>query len=247
MLKVVTVSGPSCVGKGPIEKALEEFFCLRLGKVPIIKAKESRPNPRPDEIDKWNDKRYFMYADEIRGLGKGYVKCECREFPQAASLDEIAKAARSNEHDAIYIEAYHTLAPQIAAHFEKATSVFISPVSKNDIESFHDFRSYLTSLMMHRLAVRSAYSGEDFNSDRVVLDNMSRAIGAYDEIKSAHKFDYVIVNKFAEGHPNWRMDHAGKFYHVPDLCVFKSVNAVADIIRGREPKYYERWNKTTAR
>ena len=68
--RLVLLSGPSCVGKGPLFAAVQQFHGeLGHEAVPVIKAKESRGGkPRPDDRPVWDDPDYWRPAAEIIAL-----------------------------------------------------------------------------------------------------------------------------------------------------------------------------------
>ena len=65
--RLVILSGPSCVGKGPVVAAVKKFKIeIEHEEIPVIKSRESRNNiPRPDDEKVWKNKDYWRTAEEI--------------------------------------------------------------------------------------------------------------------------------------------------------------------------------------
>ncbi|MHC4520012.1 MAG: hypothetical protein ACYTAS_15590, partial [Planctomycetota bacterium] len=64
-----------------------------------------------------------------------------------------------------------------------------------------------------------------------------RAGSAYEEMKQAWRFDYVIPN-----HDGEDSDHWDAFYY-PIGDARKTLLAFADVLAGRAPAYVERWDR----
>ena len=83
--RLIALSGPSCVGKGPLLAAAREFHGeLPFDLVAVIKSRESRRgSPRPDEALLWDNPDYFRPCPEIKRLrGDRYLHATVR-VPQA--------------------------------------------------------------------------------------------------------------------------------------------------------------------
>jgi len=258
-LRVVLLSGPSCVGKGPVVAGIDTFFPdIDYSTVPVIKAKESRSKgPRPDEVAWWDNPRYFRTADEITELGRQYQYAprymvgDCRGLPQAIDLDEMLGA----EHDLVLVEAYHTLGSQLRGltntlYGSDKISAFISPVSEQEIKIWRsqgrNIKSKLREIILDKLKARTKYQGENPDDQKVSESNMVRAEGAYSELQSAPAYTHVLVNQDGEGHPNWNRTPAGRFTARPIGDAWKVVEAFAEILRTGNTPYAEHWKPNTA-
>lgn len=253
-LRVVLLSGPSCVGKGPLVASIDTFFPdIAYSTVPVIKAKESRPKgPRPDEVTLWDNPRYFRTADEITKLARQYqyapryIVGDCRGLPQAIDLDEILGA----EYDLVLVEAYHTLGSQLrgltnALYGSDKISAFVSPVSEKEIEEWRsqgvDLGPKLQEIMFDKLKVRTKYQGENPDDPKISESNMKRAGDAYSELQRAHTYTHVLVNHDGEGHSNWNRTPEGRFTARSFGDALKVMEAFAEVLRTGNTQYAEHW------
>ena len=96
MNRFVILSGPSCVGKGPLYTALKRFYPEQAGKLQQIVLYNSRA-PRPGEEDGID--YHFRPRAEIEELAKqpGYVAAEVRgdfQCLEVASIERILAAGK---------------------------------------------------------------------------------------------------------------------------------------------------------
>jgi guanylate kinase len=251
--RLVLLSGPSCVGKGPLVAAIDEFFPdIHYNGVPVIKSKESRDGkPRPDEVDIWDNPAYFRTAEEILALGPPrYLVGDCRGHPQAIDLDKIASA----ETDLVLLEVYHTIGAQLsrledALYGVDKVSVFLSPLSEQEIRRVRnsgiDLTEGISNLMMRKLEQRSQFQGKSMLDEKVISDNARRAATAYSELQNAHRYTHVLVNHWGEGNPNWNRTPDGRFESIPEGPALFVVEAFAQILRTGRSDYAEYWKPDT--
>lgn len=257
-LRVVILSGPSCVGKGPLVAAINEFFPdIVYSTVPVIKSKRSRPNgPRPDEINLWDDPRYFQTSEEIKLLSRQYkyatkyIVGDCRGLPQAIDLDEILGA----EHDLVLVETYYSLGSQLrelsnALYGSDKISAFLSPVSKDEIDNWKsqgiELDIKIREIMLDKLKTRTNYHGKSVEDPKVIESIKKRSGDAFSELRSACNYTHVLVNHDGEGHPNWNRSPEGKFTTRPIGDAWKTVQVFADILNTGDTKYAEHWSRET--
>ena len=242
MKKLILISGPSCVGKGPLLKALKHFYPeTPIGEISVIKSHESRNGiPRADETKIWNNPEYFMAADEMKGLDKTrYFVGDCRGFPQAIDVKKVADSTAG----IIILEVYHS----IGAAFQEwakylftdkgieVRTVFISPLSESEMSDLNaigiNVSDYLENIMIHKQLVRSRFMDRPIESEKEKQDICKRAKDAWNEIQSAKSFTDVIINHDGEGHPNWNMD-GNKFLLRPEGDAGRALEKLNEIIMG---------------
>ncbi len=246
--RLTILSGPACVGKGPLLAALNRFHSeIRYGEVPVIKSKESRGDkPRPDELDKWDDPSYFRTAEEIKKLGGSpqFLVGDCRGFPQAVDLQKVDSA----DTEIILIEIYHTIGRQLrVSKYLKSVevnAVFLSPIGQQEIALLRAcnvcLTGYLQGLMAHKQLMRAQFQRKMI--DRALLaDIQARAADAIDELRSAPDYGCVIVNRDGEGSENWNRRQSGEFSGEPRGDAKVSLDVLVDIIRGNKPQSVEHW------
>ena len=162
------LSGPSCVGKGPLVAALNRFHPdVKYAQIPVIKDKRSRPNgPRPEEVGVWDNPDYFREEAQFRDLRNDpqYLVGDCRMLPQAVDLRKV----HETKAELLFIEIYHTIgAKLIESRFltgVEIRTVFVAPIGRQEIKDLRsagvDLDGYLTQLMLHKQLVRGSYQGK---------------------------------------------------------------------------------------
>jgi len=125
---LVTLSGPSCVGKGPLQKAVERFYPGLLSCRPVLY--HSR-HPRPGEFH--GRDYYFLPASEVRSLAAAaapdMVLARVRGDWQALDMGHVADLLDGN--DLVFAEVYHTFLGELTAAAKHAgvevRSIFLLP------------------------------------------------------------------------------------------------------------------------
>lgn len=239
MGRLVLLSGPACVGKGPLVQATRKFRSqLKFGEVGVIKSLESRPGGlRPTD-----DPRDFFAADSIRGWqgNPRYIVGDCRGLPQAVDLEKVQSELAQT--GVLLIEAYYTLGRQVRDNASLAgiqgletTSVFLSPLSQQEIDDVKtagiDINVFLTGLMMTKILARARAMGKTID-DAMVRDAQGRATDALNELAVAHEFSSILVNRDGEGQPNWHYDYAAKaFAAEPEGDAGRALDSFAKILQ----------------
>lgn len=243
MARLVLLSGPSCVGKGPLVNALRRHHPeLAAPLVPLV-LHNSRA-PRPGEADGVD--YHFRPREEIQRLADsaGFVACEVRGDFQALELATIDRILESGG-DAFFegnpfipdllrregvLDRYPTL------------TVFLSPLSRAEIVYLCDparrvdLRSFVTDVMRRKLLRRT--TRQKTHLSQVDLANIEKRAGsALDELAYAHGFDHVIPNHDGEDSENW-----DAFYY-PVGDAFKTLAAFAALLVEESPEHAEHWDK----
>jgi guanylate kinase len=247
--QLVILSGPSCVGKGPLAAAVKKFKTeIKYDEIPVIKSRESRGGqPRPDDESKWKYEDYWRSAEEIMDLKKNprYLVGDCRGFPQAIDLEKVAQSQSA----LIFIEVYHTIGRQLVTSKYLAgvtvTSVFLSPIGISEIESLRVHGICVTTEIKERMVrkqeKRAAFQGKELDP-ALRQDITARAEDAVDELRSAPDYNFVLVNDDGEGAENWKRDPEGNFTDdYPTADAGRALESLADILHGERPDNAETW------
>lgn len=228
------LSGPSCVGKGPLIAALNRFHPdVTYTQVPVIKSKESRPSgPRPEEETIWDNSDYFRPMDEILRASRDpqYLVGDCRGLPQAVDLSKV----QESDAELLFIEIYHSIGAKLRENRFlsdiEIASVFIAPISRIEIEDLRsagvDLSQYLTCLMLHKQIFRARYQGKPVDAT-LFNDARSRSEDTISELRSACKYSHVIVNSDGEGNPNWHRMPNGAFITRPEGDAGRALTSLA--------------------
>jgi guanylate kinase len=247
--RFVVLSGPSCVGKGPLVAALNRFHPdVKYVGIPVIKSKESRPHgARPDEVAIWNDPDFFRSKEEILQLASNpqYIVGDCRGLPQAVDLQKV----KESDAGLFFVEIYHTIGAKLVEstflNDVEITTVFLSPTGREEIEDLKsagiDMAEYLFQIMLHKQLVRSRYQGKKVNPS-LVKEARNRARDAIYELTSACKYSHIIVNHDGEGSPNWHRLSSGAFVAKPEGDAARAVTALVHVLGGSATAWVENWN-----
>jgi guanylate kinase len=242
MPRLIILSGPSCVGKGPMVKALGRMYPGVAAPLEPIVLYNSR-SPRPGEVD--GRDYHFRTRDEMESLfsREGYLAMDVRGDLMAVDLEAVrAKAAEG--------EAFYEGNPLVAAELlgmdlpegVRRLAVFVSPLSKGEIEEMkaperHVSLSGLVADVMRRKLLRRTrrQKGELALTD---LEEVERRCGsAYREMQTAWRYDAVIVNHDGEDSENWDA------FAWPVGDARNAVHALAALLEGREARGVEAWGE----
>lgn len=239
MSRLIILTGPSCVGKGPLYEAFEKFYPDQAAKMRKVVLYNSR-SPRPIERDGID--YHFRSRAEIERIGKqdGFHIMDVRGDLQAIELKEL----QSGTGD-IFFEGNPFTANDIQQYAKErgieTTSVMLSPLSREEIlylreQAGVDLESFITDVMRRKLLRRTARQKNLLGLND--LQNIEkRASSAYSELKLGYKFDCVIANHDGEDSENW-----SAFYH-PIADARKTLLAFADIINNKKPPNTEKWQQ----
>jgi guanylate kinase len=240
--RLIILSGPSCIGKTPLEKALGKFFPELHGRMSKLVLYNDR-NPRPGERD--GVAYHFRTRDQLEALREDerYLIIEVRNDLHALDIDDLLKRVKNS--DLLYEgNPYVSLAirnhplttdiPQL--------SVFLSPLSKAEILDLQkpgrnvSLPDFLTRVMRRKLLRRASRQKGELSLEDL-KDIEMRASSAYQELKMAHQFDFVIPNHDGEDSENW-----DAFYYPLGDARNTLLNFV-ELLQGKIPSAAEKWDK----
>jgi guanylate kinase len=209
--RLVILSGPSCVGKSPLIKALKKVHPEISFQTPILYT--SRP---PRSIETEGVDYYFRSEQDIRSYPpERYIIGQIRKIWQAIDLMEMQ--VLFTHSSLIIVEIYptlgklfrdHPLIRQLTADFEVYT-VFISPASEDEIHALQINMGFVSpeetaaAIMLPKLIGRTQQQGKLLTPE-VLEDLQIRASMAYEEMKMGENYTYRIVNHDGEDSNNWR-------------------------------------------
>jgi guanylate kinase len=241
MERLVILSGPSCIGKGPLHRALKVFYPQLAGKLTKLVLYDSRP-PRPGEIDGVD--YHFQtreYIEQLRNKDD-FLVTDVRGDLQALDLNYFRKTL--DESDALF-EGNPFIGSELLTIIAKqkitCLSVFLSPLSKAEIENIREqqnisLETLVTDVMRRKLLRRTQRHKTILSLPD--LENIEvRAKSAYKEMKQAWRFDYVITNHDGEDSDNWD----AFYYPIGDTRL--ALLCFTEILTGHIPAYAEHWAK----
>jgi guanylate kinase len=214
--RLVTLSGPSGVGKGALTHKLRQLaprLGLSYGRTILY---TSRPR-RSGEVD--GRDAHFRTREEIVGLPDGrFVKANVHPtgdgnslLVQALDLEEVARLL--DEHRVALAEVYYTFVPRLVDFAREHNPgielirVFLAPLSDCEIAA----RARITGQspdevvyaeMRCRLTARRALGLSDETDEELEV----RARGCVEELRFAGDAEVTLINHNGEDSPLWRRD-----------------------------------------
>ena len=240
--RLVILSGPSCVGKSPLKRALARFHPQVWNRLRTLVLSNSRA-PRPGEVD--GEDYHFRTRKQIEALKANprYAVLDVRGDLQALDVDELKVLLERS--DAFFegnpfvgrlLQTHHLLADV------QRLSMFLSPLSKDEIvylkapERNISLEHFLTDLMRRKLLRRTRRQQGELSLKQ--LENIeTRASSAYHELKEAWHFQYVIPNHDGEDSDNWE----ALYYPIGDART--SLHALVALLEGAVPPVIEQWDE----
>ena len=240
--RLVILSGPSCVGKSPLSKALAKLYpevSRRLQKLVLFNTRAPRPGER-DGVD-----YHFRSRSEIEALrAKGsYAILDVRGDLQALDVDGLKGLLERGDaffEGNVFVGRLLQTHPLLAV--VDRLSIFLSPLSKNEIAYLSaplrnvSLQEFVTDVMRRKLLRRTRHhKGELSLPD---LENIeTRARSAFRELTEAWHFQYVIPNHDGEDSDNWD----AFYYPIGDART--SLEAVVALLDGIVPPSVEQWEE----
>jgi len=237
--RLLILSGPSCVGKSPLDKALSKFYPeLRLSMQPLVLYNDRAARPgESDGVD-----YYFRSREVIENLKKKdqFIVIDVRGDLQALDLQELLKSLSTGD---VFFEGNPFVGQVLQTHPNltevNRLSVFMSPLSREELlfinsECSASVSKIVTDVMRRKLLRRTRkQKGELSLKD---LENIEvRASSAYHEMKEAHNFQYVLPNHDGEDSENWDA------FYFPLGDARKALLAFVSLLEGKTPSITENW------
>jgi guanylate kinase len=240
--RLVIFSGPSCVGKSPLARALAQFYPDLHDQLQPLVLYNSRA-PRPAEVD--GVAYHFRSREYIEALKAKdhFVVLDVRGDLQALDLQVLSQDLNQSD---VFFEGNPYIGRTLQTHPALADvdrlSIFMSPLSRaellflKEVEPEVSLPDLVTDLMRRKLLRRTRkQKGEIPLPD--LEDIERRASNAYRELQMAHHFQHVIPNHDGEDSENWNA-----FYY-PLGDARKALLAFASLLNGDVPADVEHWEE----
>ena len=242
MGRLVVLSGPSCVGKGPLHAALGRFYpqaARRLNKLVLFNDRAPRPGEQ-DGVD-----YHFRRREDIEKLrgSAGFLVVNVRGDLQALDLRQLDAALGAGD---VFFEGNPFIVQGLmsgrAAFAGAMLSVFLSPLSREEVLHLRaqqgvSLPDFVTDVMRRKLLRRTTRQ-KGVLSLRDMEEIERRASSAYGELRFAHLYQYVIPNHDGEDSENW-----SAFSH-PIGDARRTLMAFAELLEGRVPAVAEQWEES---
>jgi guanylate kinase len=238
MGRFIILSGPSCIGKGPLCSAVAKFYPEISSRLKKLVRYNSR-SPRPSEVD--GRDYYFRTRNEIEAMKQrdNFVVLEVRGDLQAVDMGHVG--AMLEKGDLLYEGN-----PAIGRKLQEAVradvlSIFLSPLTRDEIiylsggERNVSIADFVADVMRRKL-LRRTEKQKGILSLKDLENIERRAESAYSEMKEACYFDYVIPNHDGEDSENWN----AFYYPIGDART--TLLAFAELVSGKLPLIAEKWD-----
>lgn len=205
--KIVLLSGPSCVGKTPLLKALARRHPeIAWGRPVLYTSRAPRPSER-DGVD-----YHFRSETEIIALPpERFVVAKTRRIWQAVDLDELT--ALVERFSLIIYDVHPALVEKLVAHPRitdfpiNIVRVFLQPATLEEIADLQRVmevskQEATAAMMTPKLIARALQQGTEL-TPTVLLDIRVRAARAWEEILIGASYDDVLINRDGEDSPHW--------------------------------------------
>ncbi len=242
MNRLILLTGPSCIGKSPLDRALKRFYPgLRENLQKLVLYNDRAPRPGENEgVDYYFRKRQEIEAFRLDGR---YIVMGVRGDLQALNVKELAAKLKKGD---VFYEGNPYVSEILQTHPQlndyPKLSVFLSPLSKEEIKYFQApsrnvrLPDFITEIMRRKQLRRKTH--QKIELSLTDLDDIEiRASSAYREMKMAWQFDYVIPNHDGEDSDNWEL-----FYY-PIGEARKTMLSFVALLQGKSSPGVEKWEK----
>jgi len=240
--RLIIFSGPSCVGKSPLAKALARFYPgihQNLKSLVLTNSRAARPG-ETDGID-----YHFRSREAIEKLRTKdhFVVMDVRGDLQALDLRDQSQDLGKGD---VFFEGNPVTGRILQTHPAlkdvNKLSIFMSPLSREELIFLRSVQpavslpDLITDVMRRKLLRRTRrQKGECSIRD---LENIERrASSAWKEMQEAHHFQFVIPNHDGEDSENW-----DAFYY-PLGDARQALLTFAGLLKGETPLKAEKWEK----
>lgn len=241
MNKLLIISGPSGVGKSPLLKAFNKLYpniSKNYKKLILYNSRSARPN----EVD--GDDYYFRTKDYLNSLrtNKNYLVFDVRDDIQALDINELVNNLHKNNliFEGNPFVGSELIKSNLLRDVEKL-SLFISPLSLDEILFFKNNENIILSELitdiMRRKLLKRAQKQKGILSIKDLENIETRAKSAYEELKLATHFDFIVPNHDGEDSEHW-----DTFYY-PIGDARKTLMALVDLLENNKSSFAEKWNE----
>lgn len=240
---LILLTGPSCVGKTPLVESLAKFFPQVYNRMKMLVLYNDR-QPRPGEEDGVD--YYFRTRDQIKSFHEddNFIVVDVRRDIHALNIQELLEMLKNSDvlyEGNPYVSRALQNHPRLKGISRK--SVFLSPLSEEEIKFLLTqkdtvvLEKFVTEVMRRKLLRRIKRQKNEISLNDL-RDIEVRASNAYQELKMAWHFDYVIPNHDGEDSDNW------KAFYYPIGEARKTLLTLVNLIENRSTENVETWKSS---
>ncbi|MBF0611638.1 MAG: hypothetical protein HQL55_11000 [Magnetococcales bacterium] len=242
MGRLVILSGPSCIGKGPLHQAMVKFYPHLMADLQKVVLYNDRA-PRPGEQDGVDF--HFRPRGMIESLAgtPGYLVVPVRSDLQALELAALERILQGGKTPFYEGNPYVLASLRQCGWLERLSvlSIFLSPLSSEEIGYFKsrdpgvDLALLVQDIQRRKLLQRTAKAKGHLSLPD--LQEIERRSGnAWREMQEAVHFDWVIPLHDGEGNDNWDA------HYYPIGAARRAMLAFAKLLQNEDPgTLAEKW------
>lgn len=199
--QLVVLSGPSCVGKGPLKQAVRRYHPeIRFTEIVLCTSRKPRFKATTGSYEVHGIDFYFLPRSMFEEMDKSrFIVADVRSDVQAIDISHVHELLEG--YDIVLVEVFHTLGrslidwakSQSDFNFE-IKSVFLLPLSHKEIEEAVKTNNNPPEEIVYEVM--------KFKLERRAEDPPhkieERARSAYKEMLASSYYTYVIVNHAGE-------------------------------------------------
>ncbi len=240
--KLIMLSGPSCVGKGPLCSALQTFYpelYSNMHRLVLYNSRDRRPGEREGidyhfrsrpEMEKMRDKENFILLD-VRGDLQGLDIEQLRYILEQGQ--DVLFEGNPFIPRALWDSPQMSEVPML--------KIFLSPISKSEILWLRSQNADIAAIIvdvMRRKLLRRTQRQKGIMSFKDLENIKQRSNSAPEELRLACYFDWVIPNHDGEDSENWTA------FDYPVGDAFMALQTFAAILQGEQPVCWgEHWEE----
>jgi guanylate kinase len=211
--KLVVLSGPSCVGKGPLRAALPGYYKKKTKKdlkyAELVVCNSRRPRLK-EKTGPFEVNAYEIHGVDYYFLPRGlfhqldpdrFIVDEVRTDIQAIDMEQVRELLAQKNTSLIIAEVFHTLGRKLMEWVKQqkslpftVQSVFILPLSKKEIQNEAKRTGKKPKTVVYKTMKAKLKRRAEDSADKIE----ERAKSAYVEMQDACHYTHRIVNHAGE-------------------------------------------------
>jgi guanylate kinase len=199
--KLIVLSGPSCVGKGPLKQAVRRYHPeIKLAELVLCTSRNPRLKAGTKTYEVHGIDFYFLPRSIFGQLDKNrFIVANVRSDIQAIDIAQVRELLEG--YDIVLVEVFHELGKSLMEWVKsqadldfKINSVFLLPISQEEIEEIaKTINKPPEEIVYEVMKAKLEKRGED-----PPYKIEERARSAYKEMLSSLYYTNVIVNYAGE-------------------------------------------------
>jgi guanylate kinase len=207
MKKLVVLSGPSCVGKGPLRRALLRYHPeIKFSELVLCNSRKPRLRGDTNTYEVHGIDFYFLPRSLFEQLDRSrFIVANVRSDIQAIDMMQVHELLEGN--DIVVAEVFHTLGKSLMEWAESQSeldieirSIFLLPLSNKEIDEMaREMNKTPEQVVYEVMKAKLQRRGED--PPQKIED---RARSAFREMQNAsHYTDYIINHAGEDNREEW--------------------------------------------